>query len=1090
VLDYQELVEGRPVGTEEEMNRFAQAFCACTPKQLEQMNLGLHVLDQADQKRSGNKDDACEVVLLLMEKHLTASGLDPEPFCNVNILLPELDGQSAFQKWLKSCPEKQDRYSAALTKAQESKRVARPTTEENRIVMEMGELDSVGPGEETGKNSAPTCWADSKLSQGLEDDEMRKKHGESMREKRIEEEKKKVTKVDPLELRKMDFDLRLVQKNKDFLIEENLKALDDMEEEKEDKNSGDGEMEKLLSLERRKESFHSMLERSSKKYYTTEFDENIEEEGMFQSGSVLPAQEDFDPMLFLTLVHGRANYHHLHYGMDRLNNKADSQAMQLQDLVRENFALFVRCADGMDLLVDDSDHKKKQTKKGEGPMIVTERLDSLDKLSDSSSYQAKKSFKPLLDNTNEVRKTQSALAVLKRSAPILQVPAIMRQHVEAGRFSAAVKAYRRVLVIDNQCQIALLQYVKKKAAEAARDARHDLENTLASRNVPVAILLDAIQDLLELNDLDVPNPNKGRSEILKHNLPSVACLLFQSAHFTALVNDTVQKADYMVMRIYGGDSSVLKDGDEEKEDNAEGAMSVATATTMAESYDSQSVATSRSRNNKKWRYDILEARVISTIRSVAAIKEWLPRLLRIGILARQRRRVTRSYRKKNHGAEEEEGTQKLSVYSIFLSDITPVVTKLIQHIAYCALGCTNTPERSSITITYGDNADKSLKSLLNTPLPPRESTRCASELAQLVEVVKNYLDTATTLDAPKNSEEAPLSPLDKADPEAYGYPVVTDPLQNCYRLAKDAVITIERRRCIYAFEVCARHATRRASGSGIFDGETLFNCVQKLYDDTTRHEDLSVEIQKGCQLVIKRCCDGLAEYVRDRGDAARLRAVAECAEMLNGKIVDVVREVISFTDLHFDVVEEELVGDILALEQKLFDEYLSGVRRSVAACVKLGNIKEEQYFSAGNKVKVFPSYLSASLLAIVRCRAQVERALGESTVRRTEGNTYQFIAMVIAADSVLDGIGAEINDKILKMGPKQADRMANELQFLVNTLSHHLSQETMTLAEQCRRMLCSKAARGKKNQNDGPDGLVTIEDLERLGRVYVLCLGE
>jgi hypothetical protein len=38
-------------------------------------------------------------------------------------------------------------------------------------------------------------------------------------------------------------------------------------------------------------------------------------------------------------------------------------------------------------------------------------------------------------------------------------------------------------------------------------------------------------------------------------------------------------------------------------------------------------------------------------------------------------------------------------------------------------------------------------------------------------------------------------------------------------------------------------------------------------------------------------------------------------------------------------------------------------------------------------------------------------------------------------------------------------------------------------------MLCSKAGRGGDFQGDRPDhGLAALEDLERLGRVYVLCL--
>lgn len=169
---------------------------------------------------------------------------------------------------------------------------------------------------------------------------------------------------------------------------------------------------------------------------------------------MVPTDDLFDPMLFLTLVHGRATFKQLKQGMDVLNSKQDNQAARLQNLVRENFELFVRCADGIDVLAEDfyeeDTAKKSKSDKKQNIIPMATRLKNLDKWSESCSSQARKSFKPLLDNTNEVRKTQSALAVLSRSGALLQVPALMRQHVECGRFSAAVKAYRRVLVIDDE----------------------------------------------------------------------------------------------------------------------------------------------------------------------------------------------------------------------------------------------------------------------------------------------------------------------------------------------------------------------------------------------------------------------------------------------------------------------------------------------------------------------------------------------------------------------------------------------------------------------------------------------------------------
>lgn len=145
--------------------------------------------------------------------------------------------------------------------------------------------------------------------------------------------------------------------------------------------------------------------------------------------------------------------------------------------------------------------------------------------------------------------------------------------------------------------------------------------------------------------------------------------------------------------------------------------------------------------------------------------------------------------------------------------------------------------------------------------------------------------------------------------------------------------------------------------------------------------------------------------------------------------------------------------------------------------------------AAESPAMAFPPYLSASLLAIVRTRAQVEQALSNK-LRRSEGVSYQHIAMATVADAVAEGICEQVQQRKMTLKVRQADRLANELQFLMNTLKRYLKPDMMQLVDNTRRMLCSKAGRGGGIQGDGPDGLAALEELERLGRVYVLCLGD
>jgi hypothetical protein len=177
----------------------------------------------------------------------------------------------------------------------------------------------------------------------------------------------------------------------------------------------------------------------------------------------------------------------------------------------------------------------------------------------------------------------------------------------------------------------------------------------------------------------------------------------------------------------------------------------------------------------------------------------------------------------------------------------------------------------------------------------------------------------------------------------------------------------------------------------------------------------------------------------------------------------------------------------------MFDEFLESIRSTATSCCRMGWLDQKTDLSKERSNDSpslgFPAYLSSSLLAIVRCRAQVEQALG-TKVRRSEGQTYQHIAMATVAEGVAEGICEQIQQRKMTLKVRQADRLANEMQFLINTLKNYIQPESQLLLEQTRRMLCSKAGRGAGIQGDGPDGLAALEELERLGRVYVLCLGQ
>jgi len=959
--------------------------------------------------------------------------------------------------------------------------------------------------------------AESGIVRAGEEIEMGVKDEEKL--KKLDAEQQKLQGKDPLGIRPEDFDLHDIQGRAKELLEG---AINDLGEEIDDFDQDEKSIEKnrrrkmkkdrhaytvdqLLSLGSQKNALEAILRGDRMNDKKGEREEG-EEKSNFgaQDLSVLPTDANFDPMLFLTLVHRNAGYKELKESIRRLDHQTDDQMLRIQERVKENFELYVRCADGIDLFSD----KAGKTKNRNGPG-VHKRIENLESLTDSCSDLAEKSFKPLLDNTTEVRKVQSALAVLSRVAPLLQIPSLMRQHIENARFSAAVKAYRRVLVIDDNINIDLLARVKLRAAGAARDAREILENRLANGSLPLQSLLDSIRDLRDLNELHIPhdelvsndNPESvkkpaavpgvdmlegGRIKIgnaivnIREDPPSLACLKLQAAHFTLLVNKTVQDMDVLVKRIFDGESlSSIKNDD----DNIQGDDNTVGSSHSVE-MGSKGGTEKRERN---WKYDLLEARVMSTSQMVAIARTWLPRLLSIAEAARQaeKRRAARLKGSGNVG----DNTDIMKTFEVFVTYVSPSMRLLVEHGAYCALGSFNS-EKGQVNMTYGKDFQERLQKLLQSPLPSPQTSKCASELAELAETIETVNSSTINLRPTDNDYFggfAPTAQYKRSDMESA--------LERVTTLIEETMVIIERRKCIYAFDNCAKNNAQRASGSGIFDGNAILSCIQKLSDELSRPESCVAEIEKGCELAVNKSCEGLASYVRDRGDSARLRAVSECASVLSITIDNIVREVSYLTNSRDSNLDECLVEEVSAFEAIMFDEFLESIRRNMTVYCKLSpmtsiNIEEDEFLAEKNRAEAqFPAHLSASLLAIVRCRAQVEKALGEKTIRKCQASsTYLFLAMSTAADSVVDGICYEISQRLARMRGSQADQYLNELQFLLNTLRKYLNDQVLHAAEGFKNKLLSKTGGGIRGQ--GPDGLGAIERLERLGRMFVMCLGE
>ena len=1137
-----------------DLNGFAEGLCALNVPQLRTLRIDIHIGkgDNESGSRGGSKDDACHLLALILARHTDTDYETPKPL-KLKDFLPESRGQAEFEAWLgeNASPDVRRTIKENIAAAEGGGVVGggfkpkttssnaggggnmpvfgdsddeeegddilgafgKKTTASSTSKLTGGQdltADSLG-GRGAGATKAlspdgkPLTWSETQMASETERASgeifVKEEREKAMAErKKAEEEKKRLIGRDPLGIHSMnEVDLQEIENSREYLIEQTLHEIEAAIESELAMVSESG-VEKVNWLEAQRQALLALIEAKKKSD---------------KDPSILPTSPDFDPIFFLTLVHRHTTYQDLLDSTSRLSRKTDNQVERLQNLVRDNFALFIKCSEGIDIFADQSSSRASNNNTDQpGMQKLQNRFGTLDELAQSCSEQARKSFKPLLDNTNEVRKVQSALAVLQRVAPLLQVPSLMRQHIENANFSAATDAYRKVLVIDkDHCDVDLLKYVRVKAGEAAQDSRQDLELILADEASSANSLLDAIRDLGELlelleeeeedgknskNDMnkgaDTPRSSGqtvsrgtkgGTFTIDKYVIcirdypPALACLFLQTTHFRSLVDKAVANTEAAAEKLFRGDGS----------DNASNHSGGGGGSTSTEGGSS----TQRSRD-KRWKFDVLEARVDATLRAVSLAKNWLPRLLEIGFATQEaeKRRMARNKRKKiasmlanatgNASGESKDDEEKdatmMSAHDVFKSIVKPALTRLVEHVAFCSLGCANQGSKFKIHATFGRGSAERLRAILKSPLPPTQTAKCALDLAELAEAI--------------NEANEAMFTIRSLDGDGDGNKSYTSPLEKSLKLTNDSVVMIEQRVCIYSFDACARKCSISASGSGVFDGDALLQCVQKLSDDLTRSDECSTEIEKGCILVCQKCCEGLTSYVKDRSDAARLRVVAECADALNTTIVDVVREVSYLTNGQSEALESNISSVISALEREMFDIFLESIKRNVSSCARLGLIERSpEKEQKSNKVEEsgpFPPYLAASFLTIVRCRAQVERALRD--LKRSEGTTYQFLALQTASDGVVENICIELKSKLTRIRP-QADVYSIHLQFLISTLKKYLSDEILSLASDTRRMLLSASTGGRGvGMGNGPEGLTALENLERLGRVYVMCLGE
>lgn len=376
VCDFAEAGSG---GARDELNLFAQCFCSFPVDKYRFMSLDLHLIGD---QRGGAKEDACAVMVMLLTRHMLEDGETPSPISKED-LLASPQARKAFDVWCtqgKNTTKQQQELiktnaqkRAENLKKQEAAELGAASgggggvAEADRGMVdadedyldESDEEDDLGLDEDdalaafkrrkkTGKKElleaaqsgdfeeihGPALrWEDSQLyrehrarqkahqrmqeqgglgSGGEYHDTVRDSQEAAAELAEREEEKAKIMRKDPLGLKGQDFDLRALENDQVDFLEQ---ALLELQEELRKAEAG-GEDDQASRA--KKESLEMILDGIVGVAGAPEM--------LAGTGkSVLPTDPNFDPILFLTLVHRNATYEELVGSMNRLSSKYSTE---------------------------------------------------------------------------------------------------------------------------------------------------------------------------------------------------------------------------------------------------------------------------------------------------------------------------------------------------------------------------------------------------------------------------------------------------------------------------------------------------------------------------------------------------------------------------------------------------------------------------------------------------------------------------------------------------------------------------------------------------------------------------------------------